>query len=368
MNPHDQTGIASIGLKVPSRFLDVRELASLRDVDPNKFTKGLGCAEFAVCREEEGRHEDVVRLGADAAERALEGWSGKREDIGLIVVATETAKDMSRPLSAFVAEELGLRGAIRSYEVKHACYGGTVALRQALEWRWSGAADGKAALVVASDVSLYGQGDPGEPTQGAGAVAMVVAEPSVATVDVKTHAWSEPAFDFWRPVGEAHPRVDGPLSLDCYKRGAWETMRAAFGDDLGSAGNLDALCFHTPFPKMVQKAVRHIGAEAGWSEEKVANFFESKVLPSMRWNRRIGNSYTASLWFAVADVLAQLPANARIGAFSYGSGFGTELVTLTSKGAEASWAAPLERDFEERQALEASSYDAWRRGREEIRA
>ena len=58
----------------------------------------------------------------------------------MLAVGTETAVDMSRPLSAWVADRLGLKGAVRSYEVKHACYGGTLALRQAAEWRLSGAA------------------------------------------------------------------------------------------------------------------------------------------------------------------------------------------------------------------------------------
>jgi len=56
--------------------------------------------------------------------------------------------------------------AVRSYEVKHACYGGTLAVKQAAEWRLSGAAGDQAALVVAADVALYEQGDPSEPTQG----------------------------------------------------------------------------------------------------------------------------------------------------------------------------------------------------------
>ncbi len=351
-----KTGISSIGIKLPSRYLDVRELATLRSVDPNKFTKGLGCHQIALC----GDHEDAVSLGAGAAERALEAWGGRREDLGLIAVGTETAADMSRPLSAFIAEKLELSGALRSYEVKHACYGGTLALRQALEWHASGAAAGKSALVIASDVSLYAPKDPGEPTQGAGAVAMVIGAPTVAEIDIATTSWSEPVFDFWRPVGEAHPRVDGPLSLDCYKRGAWETTRARFGDDLAGLDELHALCFHTPFPKMVKKAVRFIGEQAGWDEAKASSFFEAKVEPSMRWNRQVGNSYTASLWIAVADVLSRAPSGARIGAYSYGSGFGAELLTMTATGAAPTWAAPFEQDALTRAAMDQSSYETWR--------
>ena len=353
MNQH---GIASIGLAIPSRYLDVRDLAELRGVDPNKFTLGLGCKEIALCNDD----ENVVTLAVQAARRALRRYPGGIENIGLIAIGTETAQDMSRPLSAFVAEELGLKGSVRSYEVKHACYGGTLALRQALEWRASGAAKGKAALVIAADVALYAPKDPGEPTQGAGAVAMIVAEPTIAEIDLETHAYSNPAFDFWRPVGESFPRVDGPLSLDCYN----EATEATFGSwsegrDLHTAlESTDAVCFHVPFPKMVKKAVKHLGASESWDDAKTATLFETKVAPTMETNRRIGNAYTASLWISVAETLRGRDEGATILAYSYGSGFGAELLTLRagSAAAKGEWADDLESDFRTRSRIDADAY------------
>ena len=357
-----QVGIAEVGVKLPSKYIRAEELAELRGIDPKKFTVGLGCSEVALCAE----GETAVTLAAQAAERALSRWSGNRDDIGLLVVGTETAADMSRPLSAFVAESLGLRGAIRSYEVKHACYGGTLGLRQALEWRLSGAARGKAALVIATDVALYAPKDPGEPTQGAGAVAMIVDEPNVASVDLQSFSWSEPVFDFWRPVGEAFPRVDGPLSLDCYKRAALETFRqlaAHEGQDLKTVlQTLSASCFHVPFPKMVKKAVVHLGESEGWGEAETAAIFENKVIPTMRWNRRVGNCYTASLWLSVASTLAQRQAGDRIAAFSYGSGFGAELLTLQAGSAvkNAGWVEDFDADARQREAITGAQYEVLR--------
>lgn len=173
---HRATGIAALGLQLPSLAMEVGELAGLRGQDPKKYTHGLGCREMALC----APGTTVVDLAVGAAERALERWGGDRRDIGLLALGTESALDMSRPLSAWVADRLGLRGALRSYEVKHACYGGTLALRQALEWRLAGASQGRVALVIAADEALYKPADPGEPTQGAGAVAMLVGEPRVA--------------------------------------------------------------------------------------------------------------------------------------------------------------------------------------------
>lgn len=355
-------GIAALGVALPGRALDVRELATLRGVDPNKFTQGLGCDQIALCAAD----EDVVTLATRAARRALDRWGGDHSEIGLVAVGTETAQDMSRPLSAFVADQLGLgAGAYRSYETKHACFGGTVALRQAVEWRASGAARGKAALVVAADVALYAPEDPGEPTQGAGAVAFVVGEPTIATVDLRSYAWAEPAFDFWRPVGESFPRVDGPLSLDCYNRGAERCFRQLaddrFDGDLRRAfDHFRAVCFHVPFPKMVKKAVKHLGAVAGWDEADVAGVYEAKVDPTMRWNRQVGNAYTASLWLSVASVLAEMDPGEEVAAFSYGSGFGTELLTLQATGAAAPWVEDFTGDLAARETVDADAYEALR--------
>ena len=353
-------GIASLGLKLPSRYLDVRDLAALRGVDPDKFTKGLGCHEIALC----GEGESVVTLAAGAAKRALARWGGSPKDLGLLVVGTETAQDMSRPLSAFVADELGLRGAIRSYETKHACYGGTVALRQALEWKASGASRGKAALVIASDVALYAPKDPGEPTQGAAAVVIVVDDASVAAIDLESYAWAEPAFDFWRPVGESFPRVDGPLSLECYEKATTECFRQlADGKPLDEVlAAFSAVCFHVPFPKMVKKAVMKLGEANGWSEGVTSALFESKVMPAMDWNRHTGNSYTAALWTGVAKVLAGAEQGARFAAFSYGSGFGSELLTMTAgpKAKEGAWKADVAQDLASRTRIDAETYLAYR--------
>lgn len=351
------TGISSIGIHLPPLAMEVAELARLRGVDPAKYTQGLGCQEMALCPPGFG----VVDLATEAARRALERWQGGGlEDIGLIAVGSESALDMSRPLSAWVADRLGLRGTVRSYEVKHACYGGTLALRQATEWRLAGAARGKSALVIAADVALYAESDPGEPTQGAGAVAMVVDGPAVAVVAPVSYPYSEPAFDFWRPVGESFPRVDGPFSLDCYKRAAEHCFRALIGEEEPETvlERFAALCFHVPFPKMVRKAVIQVGESFGWEPEQVEALFRDKVDPAMGWSRMCGNSYTASLWLSVAEALRGRPEGSEIAAFSYGSGFGAELLVLEAGPAAqaGAWAEDVERDLASRRLVDADEY------------
>ncbi|MGB0679022.1 MAG: hydroxymethylglutaryl-CoA synthase family protein [Polyangiales bacterium] len=356
----DAVGIASIGIQFPPLAMPVEDLAKLRGEDPNKYTLGLGCSEMALCPEGYG----IVQLAAEAGRRALARWRGRKEDIGLIAVGTESSVDMSRPLSAWVASELGISGAVRSYEVKHACYGGTLALRQATEWRLCGAARGKAALVIAADIALYAQGDPGEPTQGAGAVAMVVDAPEIAAIDPISYPYSEPAFDFWRPVGKAYPLVEGPLSLECYQRATAECFRAMAGDrDPASVlAEYSALCFHVPFPKMVKKGVMRLGEALGLDEASVKALYADKVEPTMQWNRSCGNAYTASLWISVANALRGLRQGERITAFSYGSGFGAELLTLEAGplAAAGAWAEDVEGDLQRRRRVDSVGYEQLR--------
>lgn len=347
-------GIASIGLKLPGRALSVDELATLRGVDPAKYRKGLDLDTIALCAPGEG----VVDIAVEAARRALARWPGSLDDIGLIAVGTESAVDMSRPLSAWVAEGLEMKGQFRSYEVKHACYGGTLALLQAMEWRRSENARGRAALVISADVARYAPESAGEPTQGAGAVAMIVDEGRVATVHPLTWTYSEPAFDFWRPVGEDYPKVDGHYSLQCYNRAAVRCFQAMAEEVHVDPLTLARACFHVPFPKMVKKAVAAVAEAQGWSEADLTRFWTTQVAPGLPWNRLSGNAYTASLWISVACALQGLTEGAPLTAFSYGSGFGAELLKLAAgpEAAAAAWAEDIEADVAQREAISAERY------------
>ncbi len=237
-------------------------------------------------------------------------------------------------------------------------------MRQAAEWKLSGAARDQAALVVAADVALYEPGDPGEPTQGAGGVAMIIDEPEVAAIEPVSYPWSEPEFDFWRPVGDRYPSVDGPLSLDCYKRAAQHCFQALVGkrDAEEVLSELAAICFHVPFPKMVRKAVDRVGELFGWSAERIEAFFRDKVDPTMLWNRLCGNAYTASLWISVAQALKGLQRGERIAAFSYGSGFGAELLVLEAgpQALAGAWEEDVRRDLASRTRISRDEYEKLR--------
>jgi hydroxymethylglutaryl-CoA synthase len=331
-------GIDAIGVAVPRRFLDIVDLAEARGIEPAKYTQGLGAREMAVA--EPG--EDTVSLAATAATRALAAAGIDRNELGLLVVGTETGVDHSKPVASFVHGLLELPRAMRVYDTQHACYGGTAGLMTAIEWIASGAAGNRAALVICSDIARYGISTAGEPTQGAGAIAMVIKrDPALLALDVGvTGASSTHVHDFWRPLGMREAQVDGHYSVECYLdavasayRG-W-TVQAIARGLISSPGSeqLARLCYHVPFCKMAKKAhhqVRRCDAEDGglaFDELAAAASFERQVAPSLPLCSRIGNVYTGSLYFGLAGLLdaqATELADRRIGLFSYGSGCTSE--------------------------------------------
>lgn len=351
-------GIAAIGLSIPPLAIKLSELAKLHKVDPAKYLTGLGCHEMALCPKDFG----VVELAEIAANRALANWSGSLADIGMVVVGTESGLDMSRPLSSWVMEKLKLKGPIRSYEVKHACFGGTLALRQAIEWKLSGNDKGRAALVIAADQGLYEFAHPGEPTQGSAAIAFIIDDnPSIAAINPMSYAWSSPEYDFWRPIGQAFPNVNGRLSMECYKLAVVECFKQLGTEqqDLETILNQYAYCcFHVPFPKMVKKAFTHLAEVYGVASAKIADLFEQKVAPTLAWNTKIGNCYTASLWFSVANALIDMTKDEQLLAFSYGSGFGAELLTLkaTASNSFPYWQQHLQADMANREFITFEQY------------
>ena len=112
----------------------------------------------------------------------------------------------------------------------------------------------------------------------------------------------------------------------------------------------------------MRKTVHRIGEHFGWSLEDIERLFEQKVDPTMLWNRLCGNAYTASLWISVANALRGLVEGQRLAAFSYGSGFGAELLVLHAgpKAILGEWARDVEDDLGDREQLDGVAYELLR--------
>lgn len=345
-------GIERLAVYVPPYVLPMEALAAARDVPLEKLTQGLGVREMAIAPP----CEDVVTLAANAGARLLRAAEIDPGEIGLLIVATETAVDHAKPVGIFVHELLGIGRQCRVYELKHACYAGTAALMTAVDWVRASRVRRRRALVIAADIARYELGSPGEPTQGAGAVAMLVQhDPHALQLSEESGVYAANVYDFWRPLGRREALVDGKYSIGCYLdalTGAFGVYRGlerpALEPDEALVDRLAYCLYHVPFPKMAAKAHRRLveldwrAAGARWRaveprlETEAAASYDTQVAPTIEGVARIGNTYTASLYVCLASLLesaGRVLGGRRLGLFSYGSGSCAEYFTGVVPGA-----------------------------------
>lgn len=309
-------GIHDLEVATSHYVLDLDTLAEHHGIDPNKFRIGLGQDTFSMPAPD----EDIVTMAAEASQALLE-----RHDAGAIrqvLFATESSVDQSKAAGVYLHELLGLPANVRSVELKQACYSGTAALQMAVNAiaRYPE----EQILVITSDVARYALDSGGEPTQGAGCVAMLVsATPNLVEIEPDSGLHTTDVNDFWRPNDSTTPYVDGQLSLDAYldaTTSAWDDLAARRGLAIT---DVDRFLHHQPFTKMARKQLAALAEHTG------TELSDELIEESMSYNRALGNTYTASLYFALT---AQLHNNTelagkRLGFFSYGSGAVAEFFT-----------------------------------------
>jgi hydroxymethylglutaryl-CoA synthase len=363
-------GIDSIGVYVPRLYLDLTdEWAKTRapvlaggDVQKlvGKVTDGVGVRRMAVV----DAHQDCATLAAMAAKRAIDAAGIDPREIDYLAVGTETTVDQSKSTAAYVLGMLEQHYGVRMPDVgapqfQFACIGATYALEAAVSRIRAGDHVKPYSLVIASDVSKYPLATPGEYTQGAGAVALLVSEnPRLLALEPGLSATiTRDERDFFRPNWSATAVVDGKYSIDVYL----DTIEAAFhayAERIEGAlgivasrlyGAIDHFLFHVPFPRMAEYAAARVflgqwladtapggarsrlvaevpGADAdacaatgvpltgdaAVQRKEVERLFAKsavfreafarKVKPSLGPSRDIGNMYSGSLYLALASL------------------------------------------------------------------
>ncbi|MDR0298007.1 MAG: hydroxymethylglutaryl-CoA synthase [Streptococcaceae bacterium] len=300
-------GIDKLAFFVPSFVLEMDELAAARGVDPAKFHIGLEIDEMAV----NPNTQDIITFAANAATKILE--PSDLSAIDLVILGTESSTDESKSGAVILHDLLGIQPFARSVEMKEACYGATAGLLMACDYVSRNPA--RKALVIASDIARYGLNSAGEPTQGAGAVAMLISEnPRLLELDDASVSLTQDVYDFWRPFGELYPRVAGKLSNETYIESFTKVFTEYARRFDKSLDDFAALAFHTPYPKMGKKAL-----SALTDSPKLL----SALAKAVSYSRRVGNLYTGSLYLSLISLLENsqtLKAGDTIGLFSYGSG------------------------------------------------
>ena len=316
-----KVGIDKIGLYVPKHYVELAELAKVRGVEPSKYTIGIGQSKMAVPTLE----QDVVSMGANAAAMILDELD--RQQIDQVIFATESAFDYSKSGATFIHELLQIQPYCKAYELKQACYGATAGLQLACDY--VRLRPERRVLVIASDIARYGLQTGGEPTQGAGAVAMVIsANPRILALDSQSVSYTTNQFDFWRPSYSDVALVDGKFSTTLYQDCFVETVKRYQQLQPERLHSLEAMVCHLPFTKMGKKALAALEATELIPADVMARL-QAQYEASTIFGREVGNIYTGSLYLSLLSLLVHatsLAAGQTIGLFSYGSGAVSELL------------------------------------------
>ncbi|GAA2346982.1 hydroxymethylglutaryl-CoA synthase [Streptomyces kunmingensis] len=306
-------GIHDLSFATGEFVLEHTALAAHNGTEIGKYHLGIGQESMSV----PAADEDIVTMAAAAAAPIVARHGTDR--IRTVVLATESSIDQSKSAGVYVHTLLGLQSATRVVELKQACYGATAALQFAIGLVRRDPA--QQVLVIASDVSKYELDSPGEATQGAAAVAMLVAaDPALVRIEDPSGLYTADVMDFWRPNYREAAIVDGHESISAYLQaleGAWKDYSEHGGR---APQEFAAFCYHQPFTKMATKAHRHMLNYCGLDTDDAA--VAAATGPTTAYNRVIGNSYTASVYLGLAALLdgADDLTGRPIGFLSYGSG------------------------------------------------
>ena len=251
-----------------------------------------------------GHQHSVYTMAATAVLRLIRQYDIDPDGVRFLGLGTESSLDNSAGaiiVKGMVDAALRAEGraplsrACEVPEFKHACLGGVYAMKSAIR---ALALDsrGSTAIVVCADVAEYQRGSSGEPTQGAGAVAMLIEEnPTLATVDLAASGSASDyrIMDFRKPMlrfcgqdrSETHqvqdfPVFNGKYSTTCYID---ETLHALADmyerRGLNAAQHLasiEHIFMHRPYRRMPENglAVAWLWALANGTTEQRAQLAE----------------------------------------------------------------------------------------------
>nr|CAD7428761.1 unnamed protein product [Timema monikensis] len=369
-------GIVALELLVPSLYVDQAQLEEFDGVSAGKYTIGFGQSKMGFCTD----REDIISLCLTVVSKLMARYNIDYSNIGRLEVGTETIVDKSKSVKSVLMQLFKESGNtdVEGVDTTNACYGGTSALFNAISWVESSAWDGRFSLVVAGDIAVYAKGN-ARPTGGAGAVAMLIGPNAPLIFDRGARAsYMAHAYDFYKPdLLSEYPTVDGKLSIQCYLtaldncyqlycKKAQKAIQVDGGKEAIQLKHLDAMLFHSPYCKLVQKSLARLvlndyvltpknelaakfpGLE-NFAEVKLENTyfdrdvekafmtfskddFEKKTKPSLFIANQVGNMYTPSLYGGLVSLLVCESASElvgkRVGLFSYGSGLASSLYSL----------------------------------------
>ncbi len=201
-------GILAMQIYFPVQYVEQSKLETFDKVSPGKYTIGLGQQRMSFCLD----NEDINSICLTVLNNLFESYSIDPCEIGRLDVGTETLIDKSKSIKTTLMklfEESGNMD-VEGIDNVNACFGGTAALFNAINWIESSYWDGRYACVVMGDIAVYAKGS-ARPTGGAGAVALLVGPNAPLAFERGLRStYISHAYDFYKPVMDSeYPIVDG---------------------------------------------------------------------------------------------------------------------------------------------------------------
>jgi hydroxymethylglutaryl-CoA synthase len=268
-------GISGMSAYVPPYRVSLKDWCSWTSSSWDKTRSVVGTG-FRM----PGPLDSVYTMAANAALKLILDHDVDPQRVGFLAVGTESGTDNATSAAVVVRgmldQALAARGLptlsrqIEAPEFKQACLGGLYGLKGGLRYLGLDGA-GRQALVVAADVAEYAQNSSGEPTQGAGAVAMLLEEsPKLLEVDLRSSASASAyrALDFRKPFArycgqdlgaDGRPRdfpvFNGKYSTACYTDATLASLGTYFGRQVQGSRSayireLGAVFMHRPYRRM----------------------------------------------------------------------------------------------------------------------
>lgn len=307
LRPTKEVGIAGYGAYIPRYRLPASEVARL-------WKGGSGAVpikEKAV----PGLDEDVITMSIEAARNALARAAIDPTQIRAVWVGSESHPYSVKPTSTVVAEAIGATPNTQAADWEFACKAGTEAMQAAVGFVGSGMA--RFALAIGMDTAQGRPGDALEYTAGAGGAAFLLGpvEDACAVFEA-SYSYSTDTPDFWRRADEKYPehgeRFTGEPAYFHHIREAGSALMEAMGT---SPSDYAFAVFHQPNTKFPQRA----GKSLGFKPEQI----ETGLLVP-----RIGNTYAGSAMVGLTAILDVAQPGDRILMVSYGSGAGSDAISL----------------------------------------
>lgn len=373
-----RTGIDAIAFDVAQLYLPIQTLAKVRNIDGEKLEKGLGLINMTI----PDTHQDTVVFGANALTKLILQNNIDLSEISRIYVGTESGIDNSKPIASFLIALMEQKfgentlSECDAVDFTFACIGGVDALQNCLDFVRLN--PDKKAIVVTTDIAKYDLNSTGEYTQGAGALAMLIASnPRIVAFDEYWTVSTKGVFDFFKPyrhlskeeitgnqtneswfevlekeieIHKDQPVFDGQYSNQCYTdrtRDAYFSFKNLKNIQESVYNHWENIIMHLPYAFQGRRMLPEIYALDAHKKffsgdedatdyqnrlkelsrsETYRSFVQKKLQPAERASSLIGNLYTGSLFMGLLSTLENALEKdihlegKKMGFLAYGSG------------------------------------------------